>query len=213
MGFRTKLPDGTVGGYEWMTYSDVHTVYDELARGCKAMRLLEPIEGLNEDGRQWAFSGVWAPNSWKWYTTSLASMTLKSTIVGFYSSMNDEQVNFCLNQTRLETIFCTMKYFKRVLTMRENGLAGFVKNVVVFDADEEFANLKQGALQKDPMLHVHTFDEVREAGRGLGGKVCKLEPELVDRDDIYMLNFTSGTTGDSKGVKVSHWSLLCSIIV
>ena len=28
-----------------------------------------------------------------------------------------------------------------------------------------------------------------------------------------MLNFTSGTTGDSKGVKVSHWSLLSSIIV
>jgi len=25
-----------------------------------------------------------------------------------------------------------------------------------------------------------------------------------------MLNYTSGTTGDSKGVKVSHWGILCS---
>ena len=90
MGYRAKQPDGTVGGYEWMTYKEVYKIYDELARGCKALSLLKPIEGLNEDGREWAFSGVWAPNSWKWYTTSLASMTLKSTIVGFYSSMNDE---------------------------------------------------------------------------------------------------------------------------
>ena len=62
-------------------------------------------------------------------------------------------------------------------------------------------------------LNIYTFDQVRASGRGLGGQVCQLQPELVGRDDIYMLNFTSGTTGDSKGVKVSHWSLLCSIIV
>ena len=28
-----------------------------------------------------------------------------------------------------------------------------------------------------------------------------------------MLNYTSGTTGASKGVKVSHWGTLCSAIV
>jgi long-subunit acyl-CoA synthetase (AMP-forming) len=37
-----------------------------------------------------------------------------------------------------------------------------------------------------------------------------LEPEKVSKDDYYMLNYTSGTTGDSKGVKVSHWGILCS---
>ena len=51
MGYRAKQPDGTVGGYEWMTYKEVYKIYDELARGCKALSLLKPIEGLNEDGR------------------------------------------------------------------------------------------------------------------------------------------------------------------
>ena len=32
-------------------------------------------------------------------------------------------------------------------------------------------------------------------------------------DDIYMLNYTSGTTGDSKGVKVSHWGILSSALL
>lgn len=28
-----------------------------------------------------------------------------------------------------------------------------------------------------------------------------------------MLNYTSGTTGDSKGVKISHWGILSSAII
>ena len=55
-----------------------------------------------------------------------------------------------------------------------------------------------------------TLDEVREAGRQ-SSQV--LHPELVERDDIYMLNYTSGTTGDSKGVKVSHWGILSSAFI
>ena len=44
-----------------------------------------------------------------------------------------------------------------------------------------------------------------EAGRNSS---IVLEPEMVEKDDIYMLNYTSGTTGDSKGVKVTHWGIL-----
>jgi len=54
-----------------------------------------------------------------------------------------------------------------------------------------------------------SFDEVREAGRNADASVT-LDPEAVKRDDIYMLNYTSGTTGDSKGVKISHWGILSS---
>ena len=32
--------------------------------------------------------------------------------------------------------------------------------------------------------------------------------EKVTRDDYYMLNYTSGTTGNPKGVKVHHWGIL-----
>lgn len=35
----------------------------------------------------------------------------------------------------------------------------------------------------------------------------------MTRDTVYMLNYTSGTTGDSKGVKVSHWAILNTAIV
>ena len=55
------------------------------------------------------------------------------------------------------------------------------------------------------------IEELREAGRQ--AKDVQLKPEEVTRDDIYMLNYTSGTTGDSKGVKVSQWGILSSAII
>jgi long-chain acyl-CoA synthetase len=57
---------------------------------------------------------------------------------------------------------------------------------------------------------VFTLDEVREAGRASS---VALQPELVTREDVYMLNYTSGTTGDSKGVKISHWGILSSSFI
>ena len=45
------------------------------------------------------------------------------------------------------------------------------------------------------------------------GDSITLDPNAIGRDDIFMLNYTSGTTGDSKGVKCSHWGLLSSALI
>ena len=54
-----------------------------------------------------------------------------------------------------------------------------------------------------------SLDAVREEGKGRSAGV-ELNYVEAQRDDIYMLNYTSGTTGDSKGVKVTHWGILSS---
>lgn len=58
---------------------------------------------------------------------------------------------------------------------------------------------------------MYTLDEVREAGRNAAD--VALQPDAVGRDDVYMLCYTSGTTGDSKGVKVTHWGILSSALI
>ena len=57
-----------------------------------------------------------------------------------------------------------------------------------------------------------TLDAVREEGRGRSAGET-INYESIQRDDIYMLNYTSGTTGDSKGVKISHWGVLSSSLI
>ena len=103
-------------------------------------------------------------------------------------------------------MFCSPEYGKRILDMRKEGLATYVRNLVVFKryGTPDITELKERA-QEVGDIRVLTFEEVRETGRSLAGKVCRLQPELVQRDDVYMLNYTSGTTGNSKGIKNTHW--------
>jgi long-chain acyl-CoA synthetase len=124
--------------------------------------------------------------------------------------MGDSAVDYCLKQTRMETMFCTAPYLKKILGMREQGMATQIKNVVMFDTDAETVALTTRATAEF-QIRVFTLDAVREAGRQNSAMVLK--EDAVTRDDVYMLNYTSGTTGDSKGVKVTQWGILSSAII
>ena len=69
--------------------------------------------------------------------------------------------------------------------------------MVLYDG---ISNDKEKAEAEAEGLKVLTLDELMDEGRNSD---VVLEPEKVKPDDYYMLNYTSGTTGDSKGVKVS----------
>ncbi len=52
-------------------------------------------------------------------------------------------------------------------------------------------------------MKIITFDEVIQAGRQ--AKSTGNYNSVVARpDDVFMFSYTSGTTGDPKGVKVTH---------
>ena len=136
LGTRAKNDDGTFGAYEWMSYQQTNVAYEEIAKGSKVLELLEPVEGINEDGKKWAFCGIWAKNRWEWHTTMLSSMVVKAAVVGFYDSMGDDSVDFCLKQTRMETMFVSTAYLAKILSMKEQGMATYLRNIVMFDTDD-----------------------------------------------------------------------------
>jgi len=102
-------------------------------------------------------------------------------------------------------------YLKKLVSMREAGLAQHIKTIVLFDSNSIEESKVQ--LARDSFgIRVLTLDEIREAGRNAGSSVV-LQPHALERDDVFMLNYTSGTTGDSKGVKISHWGLISSALI
>lgn len=54
-------------------------------------------------------------------------------------------------------------------------------------------------------LTVHTLNELREIGQDSD---IALKPEEASVSDVYILNYTSGTTGDSKGVQITHKNVM-----
>jgi len=73
-----------------------------------------------------------------------------------------------------------------------------VKNIVSFDPNVDAAILNKA---EQVGLKVVTLDEVIEQGTAKLATFTTSEP---DPEDIFMLSYTSGTTGDPKGVKLSH---------
>ncbi len=132
-------------------------------------------------------------------------MLFKMTTVGFYDAMGVEQVDFILKQTEMQTIVCTTNYAKKVLQMKQQGLATMIKNLIVIDptAGAIPADLEQ--LGSQTGITLHTFAGVIEAGKGFSAPRIEAKPE-----DIHVLSYTSGTTGDSKGVKLSHKNLMAA---
>lgn len=85
--------------------------------------------------------------------------------------------------------------------MKKKGQAKNISHIVTFDAidanqREELRGLK---------IELLSLDDVRKAGEG------KSEPENhCKADDSPLFSYTSGTTGDSKGVKLTHKNLISS---
>lgn len=130
LGTRAKNDDGTVGAYEWLTFTEVNNNVSHLARGLKALDLCPDFQA---EGRSWRFCGVWARNRQEWMTTLLAGMHYDITNVGFFDAMGVSAVDFVLKQTEMVTLFLEGGLLPKILEMKGKGLATSLKNLVLFD--------------------------------------------------------------------------------
>ena len=79
---------------------------------------------------------------------------------------------------------------------------------MLFDTNKNFAQEKAKAQTLG--IRAFTLDEVIEAGKQSD---VVLKTDEIDAYDTIMLNYTSGTTGDPKGVKVFAWGNIMDSIV
>ena len=101
----------------------------------------------------------------------------------------------------MSTIVGTLNYAKKVLDMKKSGTATYIKNIVLVGESSVPADVQQQA--EATGITVHTFESVIEVG---SKQSC---PRIAaTKDDIHVISYTSGTTGDPKGVKLSHENLL-----
>ena len=61
-------------------------------------------------------------------------MVQRATLVGFYDTQGETTVEYCLNQTKMSTIFGTKEYLPKLTDMKKKGMAQYITNFVLFEA-------------------------------------------------------------------------------
>ena len=168
-----------------------------LAKGLMTENLAPEVEG--EEGKPIRLIGLWSKNRPEWTETLLACMHYRIVVVGFFDAMGAAQMDFILNQTQLPSMIVAPEYIPKVLQMKKDGQAGYVKNLISLGESDQQAGCEAAGIK------LVQFTDVVKAGANASDAPAF---EYPDKFDSYIFSYTSGTTGDSKGVKLTHNSIL-----
>ncbi|MCS6866153.1 MAG: AMP-dependent synthetase/ligase [Gemmataceae bacterium] len=179
--------DGCYRDLTWAEYH-IHT------RACAAALV---NQGLQPGDRV----GLWSENRLEWLLADLGILTAGGVTVSPHASLSAAQVHYQMADAQVRWLFvASAAQLEKVRSLRSElpALAG----IVVFDA---------AAAGRDAIA----WTDFLAQGRQL---LDALTPELERRraalgpDDLAALMYTSGTTGEPKGVMLSHGNILSNVL-
>lgn len=161
---------------------------------------------VEAEGTMWRFMGIQSKNRAEWVITNLANMHQGITTVALYDTLGPDAAKFVFNQTEMSTVFCSWEFVEKLSKMKMEDDASAepkmknIKNIVQFEEDVRHED-KDIAIKAG--LNLHTMSYVIFKGEEAEKAGTATVRESVP-DDVYMFSYTSGTTGDPKGVKLTH---------
>jgi len=189
--------------YQWVTFRDCANIAEHLSYGMMALDLAPDIQA---EGKTWKFLGIQSKNRKEWVLTNMANYHQNITTVAFYDTLGPDATKYICNQTELTTMAISQDYVDKLSKLKledaksDSPKMFRLKNLIVF---EDNLTEEQRKIAKDADINLYTMEEVIMKGREVAkaGEATINEPKP---DDCFMFSYTSGTTGDPKGVKLTH---------
>ncbi|XP_017339716.1 long-chain-fatty-acid--CoA ligase 5 [Ictalurus punctatus] len=173
--------------YQWLKYKQVLDRAEYLGSG-----LLQ--RGLEASPK--SFIGIFAQNRPEWIISELACYTYSMVAVPLYDTLGPEALVFIINRAKISTVLCDKQdKVETLLTNCEKSLTPVLKTIIVMDPFD--AVLTERA--SHCAVEILSLKDVEALGKDNLQKPIPPKPE-----DLSIVCFTSGTTGEPKGAMLSH---------
>ncbi|XP_004143868.1 long chain acyl-CoA synthetase 4 [Cucumis sativus] len=190
---RRKVVEGNpakAGEYEWLTYKEV---YELVLKIGNAMRSLGYGPGEK--------CGIYGANCPEWIISMEACNAHGLYCVPLYDTLGAGAIEFIICHAEIAIAFVEEKKISELLKTLPNT-AKFLKTIVSFgkvsDNHKEEVN-KFG-------LEIYTWEEFLQKGDSQ-----QYDLPVKEKSDICTIMYTSGTTGDPKGVLLSNTAIIALI--
>ncbi|EMP39048.1 Long-chain-fatty-acid--CoA ligase 5, partial [Chelonia mydas] len=179
--------------YQWLTYKQVSDRAEYLGSG-----LL--FKGCKPSPDQ--FIGIFAQNRPEWIISEYACYTYSMVAVPLYDTLGPDAIAFIINKGNISIVICDKPEKARVLLENcEQGKIPGLQAIILMDLfDDELKD--KGAKEGVEIL---SLQEAEELGRN-----NLREPVPPKPEDLSIVCFTSGTTGNPKGAMLTHENVVAN---
>lgn len=185
-----EIVNGKAGKYVWLTYKEVYDIVMKVGNSIRSC-------GVNEGGR----CGIYGANSAEWIMSMEACNAHGLYCVPLYDSLGAGAVEFIICHSELSIVFVEEKKIPEVLKTFPNTTE-YLKTIVSFGkvTPEQREEVEKFGLA------IYSWEEFLQLGDDK-----KFDLPLTKKNDICTIMYTSGTTGDPKGVMISNESIVTLI--